>query len=795
MTRFSHQRVPTPWLPATVLLLLTLLGFAGSAPLGVAAAPAPPPPVTPVLTWQAGELLVRLCASDVLQADGTGLITGSDPAVAPLLRAWDLGQAEEVLPGSGLYRLRGPAALDVTGAVAALGASGMVLYAEPNYHLQADLIPNDPQFAANQWALPQIHAPDAWDITTGKASVIVADIDTGVAIDHPDLAGKLVAGYDFVNDDANPYDDNGHGTYTAGIMAANANNGIGVAGVCWGCRVMPVKILDKDGGGAISDFAKGIRWAVDHGAKVLNISAGIEYPPRAMGDAVHYATGHGVTVVASAGNTPDGAERWPAAYDDVIAVSANDQNGVAADFASYGNFLDLIAPGVNILSTVWINGRLTYAWGDGTSAAAPFVSGAAGLLLSINPNLTPLQVKAALQDSADDMGPPGWDPHYGWGRVNVARALLRVGGVAPSPTASPTRPPLPPTATLPPAGTPAAPTPVAPSPTPTPAPAGSARLSVDPAQAAPGTLLTFTGSGFAGGELVGLRLIGADSNNRYLTAIVADPGGGFRTTFTLPPETAPGPATALAQGTISGRQATASIQVGSGGPTPAGPTATAAPTQPLALPPATLVPVAPAPVDRSAAFTPLPPPDLPDGRYFAAVGHTLRQPFLGYWEANGGLPIFGYPISEPFAEVNPADGNTYIVQYFERNRFEYHPEFAGTPDAVLLGLLGREVTAGRTFAPLPAFPSDATRRYFAPTGHSLQGVFLRYWATHGGLALFGYPLSEEFLEANPTDGKVYTVQYFERNRFELHPEFANTPYEVLLGLLGSTVARERGLLR
>ena len=207
---------------------------------------------------------------------------------------------------------------------------------------------------------------------------------------------------------------------------------------------MPVKILDSDGGGAISDFARGIRWAVDHGARVLNISAGIDYPPKAMGDAIRYASDHGVVVVASAGNTPDGAERWPAAYDEVIAVSANDQNGAAADFASYGSFLDLIAPGVNILSTVWHDGRLTYAWGDGTSAAAPFVSGAAGLLLSLNPNLTPLQVKSALQDGADDQGPPGWDPHYGWGRLNIARALVQAGGVLPSPTVTPPRPAAPP---------------------------------------------------------------------------------------------------------------------------------------------------------------------------------------------------------------------------------------------------------------------------------------------------------------------------------------------------------------
>jgi hypothetical protein len=186
--------------------------------------------------------------------------------------------------------------------------------------------------------------------------------------------------------------------------------------------------------------------------------------------------------------------------------------------------------------------------------------------------------------------------------------------------------------------------------------------------------------------------------------------------------------------------------------------------------------------------------DGPDVRYFAAVGHTLRQPFLAYWAAHGGLPIFGYPISEPFVETDPATGQPHIGQYFERNRFEYHAEYTGTPYAVLLGLLGRAVTAGRTFETIAPFDSTPDRRYIAATGHSLSGPFLQYWETHGGLDLFGYPISEPFAEVNPADGQTYTVQYFERNRFELHPAFAGTPYEVQLGLLGVQVARGRGLL-
>jgi subtilisin family serine protease len=765
-----------------LLLALPLLAGRPTAPAAAHPAPAPRP-----AGWRPGEVLARLCGPETLavrRADGA--ILRADSAVAPTLAAWGLQAADEVLPGSGLYRLRGAPGLDVAGAAAALAQVGVVLWAEPNYRLQVDRVPNDTNYAAHQWALRQIQAPAAWEVTTGSPDIIVAALDTGVALDHPDLVGKLVPGYDFVNDDDDPSDDHGHGTYTAGIMAAQSNNNLGVAGVCWGCRVMPVKILDAEGGGAISDFARGIRWAVDHGARVLNISAGVEYSTRTMSDAIRYAIARDVVVVGSAGNTPDGRERWPAAYEEVIAVSATDSGDRAADFASYGAFLDVVAPGVNILSTSWHQGRLTYAWGDGTSGAAPFVSGAAGLLLSQNPGLTPLQVKGVLQDSAHDLGAPGWDVYYGWGRIDLAQALTRIGFPPPSPTATPTAPP---TATAPPTPPPPTATATATA-TPTLGPLGGATLALRPAQAPPGAAVTYEGGGFAPGELVGLRLIDTAATNRYLGAALAGDDGAFQALVSLPPDAVPGPATALAQGTASGAQGVAALVVGE----PPPPTTAPSPSPQIGLPPVTLVPATPVPVDRTLAFSPVPAvPDSAGRRYFPAAGHTLSRPFLDYWEAHGGLPIFGYPISEPFVETTE-DGRALVVQYFERNRFEYHPEYAGTPHAVLLSLLGREATVGRRFLPAQPFTSDLTRRYFPETGHGLRGPFLRYWERNGGLALFGYPISEEIMEARVSDGKVYTVQYFERNRFEYHPEYAGTPYEVELGLLGVEAARARGLL-
>ena len=182
-----------------------------------------------------------------------------------------------------------------------------------------------------------------------------------------------------------------------------------------------------------------------------------------------------------------------------------------------------------------------------------------------------------------------------------------------------------------------------------------------------------------------------------------------------------------------------------------------------------------------------PGPDTPTRVYFEATGHTLQGEFYQYWKDHGGLWLFGYPLSEEYQEVSPTDGKVYTVQYFERQRFEYHPEYAGTPHAVLLGLLGSDMVKGRTdsaFGRIAAFPSSPSRIYFESTGHSLGGPFLTYWNRYGGLPIFGYPLSEEFQERNEQNGQVYTVQYFERARFEYHPEYAGSPNEVLLGLLG-----------
>jgi hypothetical protein len=256
----------------------------------------------------------------------------------------------------------------------------------------------------------------------------------------------------------------------------------------------------------------------------------------------------------------------------------------------------------------------------------------------------------------------------------------------------------------------------------------------------------------------------------------------------MPPSDTPEEYAVRAYGRSSHRDAAAQpfIQAGApvGGPSPTAPPQAATPT-PSAPGPSTTPTPPTAPSPRPAAFNTVADPHQAGVAFLAPTGHTLRDPFLSYWQQHGGLAQFGYPLSEPFSEQS----NTYTVQYFERNRFEYHPENP-TGQQVLLGLLGVSLTNGRNFATSQAFPSTADYVYFPQTQHSLgnSSGFLKYWQQHGGLAIYGYPISEELIENG------YTVQYFERNRFEYHPELPD-PYKVSLGLLGSELLRDFGWIQ
>jgi thermitase len=255
-------------------------------------------------------------------------------------------------------------------------------------------------------------------------------IDTGVDLSHPDLVANLITGYDFVGDDNQPQDGNGHGSNVAGIVAA-ALNGLGVVGVAPNVRLLPVKVLSDDGSGSMSDVIDGIVFAADR-ANILNLSLGGTSSSQSLLDAVKYATNKGRLVVASGGNCGDpntyalngcssvNQPLYPGAYSQVMAVAAVTSNDTRAAFSNQNNTIDISAPGVSIYNTYRNGGYAAYS---GTSQAAPHVSGQAGLIWSHQRSFTATQVRAAIESSAIDLGAAGWDPSYGWGRIDVMAAI------------------------------------------------------------------------------------------------------------------------------------------------------------------------------------------------------------------------------------------------------------------------------------------------------------------------------------------------------------------------------------
>ena len=331
---------------------------------------------------------------------------------------------------------------EVTKATASLSECPGVSYAEPDYiATTADTIPNDPAWVY-QYGLVAIHAPQGWDDNTGSPSVTIAIVDTGVDLTHPDLAGKIVPGYDFVNSDNIPQDDNGHGTHVAGIAAAITNNGIGVAGVSWGARIMPVKVLDASGSGSIDNVALGIIWAAENGADVINLSLGcgvLTCPtlPLTLEAAVNFAYGKGVTLVAAAGNLNSDFVYYPARLPHVIAVAATDQSNHRWLLSNFGPEVDVSAPGSGIYSTYRGN---IYSYLSGTSMSTAFVSGLAAILRGLPNYSSPDQVTGALETSALDLGTPGRDDLYGFGLIQVD-AAINAFQATPTPTFTPTSTP------------------------------------------------------------------------------------------------------------------------------------------------------------------------------------------------------------------------------------------------------------------------------------------------------------------------------------------------------------------
>jgi serine protease len=408
---------------STLLALLVFIGMATPVAADEPKAVSDDPTVLPGdVTPQVipGEVIVTFRSGDPRErSDARGLTVLAN-----------LGMPERGVPA--LVSTDGRPVNDV---VAELQADPAVEHAEPNYRVQlvddgavASVGVNDPK-ASGQYSLDQMRVRSAWSRSTGGGNLI-AVLDTGVKANHPDLAGRVVRGRDFVNDDRNAADDNGHGTWVAGIIAANANDGYGIAGISWSDKILPVKIMSREGTGSTSDLIAGIRWSADQGADIINMSVGGFPYSQIMQDTVNYAFAKGAVLVGAAGNNRREERFYPASFDNVISVSATQVNDEFSNWSSYGPDVDVSAPGSSVLTTNCYT--CTYAdhdsWGShtyisGTSFATPNVSGVLALIRARFPDATAQQVVNRLFNTVDDLGYRGWDIRYGRGRVNAHRAL------------------------------------------------------------------------------------------------------------------------------------------------------------------------------------------------------------------------------------------------------------------------------------------------------------------------------------------------------------------------------------
>jgi subtilisin family serine protease len=372
------------------------------------------------------------------------------------------------IPGIDVAAVRVPAGQELV-ALETLQGDHRVAFAELDYavHATGVITPNDPGWA-NQWGPAKIEAPVAWSVVTGTSDIVVAVVDTGIQLAHQDLVGNLWTnpgeapdngsdddgngkvddfwGWHFYHkwawdgekytylpwEDNHVADDHGHGTHVAGIAGARINNGVGVAGMAGGSRLLTVKVLDQYGNGWYSDVAQGIVYAVDNGAQVINLSLGGTPSSETLQAAVDYARAHGVLVVAATGND-GGAVLYPAACEHVLSVAATDQSDSRPSFSNHGPQVDVAAPGVGIYSTwPWVGGYFTKS---GTSMAAPHVSGLAALIRSARPDLAMAQVTRIITTTAADVNGgdlPGWDEYLGWGRIEAGQALsaaIRAGSL------------------------------------------------------------------------------------------------------------------------------------------------------------------------------------------------------------------------------------------------------------------------------------------------------------------------------------------------------------------------------
>jgi len=435
VSRFSHGRL---W-PAVLLAGMLVIAAMPSAAIAAMLDPAPArssdaaPYVSGevVVGWQPDAQVRAQSRAGQLDVDRTS--AEWQQAVESLSARTGL-QVLDVQPEYGVGRVAvAPGQEQVE--IARLSALPWVRYAEPNYLARAAGYPTDP-YIGNQWNMRRVSAPAAWDLTFGSYSLLVAVIDSGVDRNHPEFTGRLALGWDYVGNDNDPTDDYGHGTHVTGIIAAAANNDVGLVGLAANVRILPLKALDAQGVGSYYNIGQAIRRAADNNVDIINLSLGGIYPSADLSEAIAYAASRDALMVAAAGNCAQGGaecdgasnpDYYPAAYPQVLAVGASDHYDDWASYSGFKSYVGLAAPGGvagdAILSTV----PGGYGYRYGTSMATPLVSAAAALVMTYMPAATSAEVADILKNTADKVGPyayiGGRNDYYGAGRLNVARAV------------------------------------------------------------------------------------------------------------------------------------------------------------------------------------------------------------------------------------------------------------------------------------------------------------------------------------------------------------------------------------
>lgn len=407
-----------------ILLLVTLIGLGGLAAVKL-----------PEIRREASFKKLAQNSLPSGAASGSEILIGFRPGVS-LPEAAQIHRAEQAalkkrIKGIDVEVVELPAEVPVQEAAAKYKARVEVEFAEPNFLAQALLTPNDPLYN-KQWNLQKIVSDESFDVSRGGFSKI-AVVDTGVDPNHPDLSGLVLSGFNTIDGTENSADDHGHGTHVAGIAAAQTNNAEGVASVSFKSTILPVKVLNKDGFGTYGDVAEGIVYAADSGARVLNLSLGGSSDSETLKRAVRYAQGKGSLLVAAAGNTGNDTSVYPAAYDGVLAVSASDQNDNLAGFSSFGKNIFVASPGVSITSTVL---EAKYTSYNGTSMAAPHLSGLLALALTAQESLSNNELIDSVKQTAEKVGSysydeNGWNQYFGYGRINAGKMLAEVAAEEP----------------------------------------------------------------------------------------------------------------------------------------------------------------------------------------------------------------------------------------------------------------------------------------------------------------------------------------------------------------------------